>query len=53
MTKLKYCKKCILPSTRPNLHLNAQGICSGCNSTEVKAVINWNERKKYNYQVIM
>ena len=47
MTKLKYCKKCILPSTRPNIHLNAQGICSGCNSTEVKAVINWKERKKH------
>lgn len=46
MTKLQYCKNCILPNTRPNLYMNDQGICSGCNSTEEKAVINWNERKK-------
>ena len=46
MTKLKYCKNCILPSTRPNLHINEEGNCSGCASKEVKVDINWADRKK-------
>ena len=42
---MKYCKKCILPDTRPGLVLNSAGICSACVSFEHRNQINWKERK--------
>lgn len=36
MSKFKYCKSCILPNTRPNLHINAEGICNACLSHSKK-----------------
>jgi hypothetical protein len=36
MSKFKYCKSCILPNTRTNLHINAEGICNACLSHSKK-----------------
>ena len=27
---IKFCKKCILPSTKPDLEFNDDGLCQGC-----------------------
>tara|TARA_B100001093_G_C26716154_1_gene965739 strand:+ start:168 stop:1268 length:1101 start_codon:yes stop_codon:yes gene_type:complete len=41
---MKYCKKCILPDSRPNIKINNDGYCnSKCSS---KKIINWNKRLK-------
>ena len=29
--KIKWCKNCVLPNTRPNLFLDKFGICNACN----------------------
>ena len=29
--KIKWCKNCVLPNTRPNLFLDKSGICNACN----------------------
>ena len=47
MKKIKYCKNCVLPNTRPNLKINDKGICNACTSTDLKEGINWEKRKKY------
>lgn len=39
---MKYCKKCILPSTRPNIQLDKNGVC--CERVIQKKTINWDER---------
>ena len=44
--KLSYCKNCILPNTRPNLHISLEGICNACLSHSKKQSINWKVRKK-------
>jgi N-acetyl sugar amidotransferase len=46
--KLKYCKNCILPNTRPNIYFNKKSqMCSVCNSiNEKKQKIDWNFRKQ-------
>lgn len=44
--KLSYCKNCILPNTRPNLHIGLEGICNACLSHSKKQSINWKVRKK-------
>ena len=46
MTSLNYCTKCVLPTTRPNLSLDENGVCSACNSTTSKSSVNWEHRKK-------
>ena len=43
---MKYCIKCILPETRPNLEIDENNICNSCrNTTKKKAIIDWNSRK--------
>ena len=29
---MRYCKKCVMPDTRPGITFNEAGICSGCQS---------------------
>ena len=41
---MKYCKKCILPDTRPNLLIGSDGICNACKNHDKKPNINWNSR---------
>ena len=43
---MNYCRKCILPDTRPGIVLNKNGICSGCIGHEIKKnQIDWKERE--------
>ena len=44
---MKYCKKCILPTSRPGIELNEDGICTACiGAMEKKEEINWDDRAK-------
>ena len=36
MKKIIWCKKCVLPNTRPNLKINKFGICNACENSEIK-----------------
>jgi N-acetyl sugar amidotransferase len=45
MDKLIYCKKCLVPATRPHLFFDKNGICAACINHENKKKINWNKRK--------
>lgn len=41
---MKYCKKCVMPDTRPGITFNDQGICSACQSFERRKQIDWGRR---------
>jgi len=42
---MKYCKKCIMPTSRPGITLNEDGICGGClGSKEKQEEIDWKFR---------
>ena len=41
-----YCKRCVLPNTKPGLILDHEGICSACRSVEQKWEIDWEDRAK-------
>ncbi|MDR3598764.1 N-acetyl sugar amidotransferase [Clostridium sp.] len=43
---MKYCKKCVMPDTKPDLFLDKEGICNACRSFEKRDEINWADRKK-------
>ena len=43
---IKWCKKCVLPDTRPNLILDKDGICNACKFHNKKNKnINWKKQK--------
>lgn len=45
--KLFYCKKCLIPSTRPRIQFNEKGVCNGCDWFEKKKTsVNWDDRWK-------
>ncbi len=41
---MRYCKKCVMPDTRPGIRFNSEGICSACEAYEKRRNINWSER---------
>lgn len=43
---LQYCKKCVMPNTKPDLILDTEGICNACRSFENREKIDWDSRYK-------
>lgn len=43
---MKYCKKCVMPDTRPGIKFNEEGVCSACQAYENRKNIDWNARFK-------
>ena len=43
---INFCKKCIMPDSRPRIVFNEQGICNACTNSEEKKLIDWEDRKK-------
>jgi N-acetyl sugar amidotransferase len=39
-----YCRRCILPDTRPNLEIGPGGVCNACLAHETKRQIDWGAR---------
>lgn len=43
---MKYCKKCLMPTSRPGIQLDENGVCGGClGFNEKKVEIDWEKRK--------
>jgi N-acetyl sugar amidotransferase len=42
---IKYCSRCIIPNTRPNIVLGLDGICNACKSHGTKKDIDWLARR--------
>nr|NJM04385.1 N-acetyl sugar amidotransferase [Desulfobacula sp.] len=44
---MKFCNRCVMPDTKPDLHFDADGVCDACRSQEAKdEKINWAKREK-------
>lgn len=44
--KVQYCKKCLMPSTRPRVIFDEDGVCNACHNTESKKSIDWDARRR-------
>ena len=42
---MKYCIKCVLPDTRPNLFIKENGVCSACIAHANRKMENWKQKK--------
>ncbi len=45
-TTIKYCTRCIMPDTKPDLSFDAAGVCNACRNFEGRAVVPWDSRKR-------
>lgn len=41
---IKYCKKCVMPNTRPGIIFDEEGVCEACRNYEKKSSTNWDAR---------
>lgn len=44
--KMKYCKRCLQPDTRPNILFDENQVCYACKYEESKETTDWDERFK-------
>lgn len=42
---ITYCRRCVMPSTKPDLQLDAEGVCNACRNYEHRKEIDWEGRK--------
>jgi N-acetyl sugar amidotransferase len=43
---LKYCVRCVMPHTKPDLHIDEYGVCNGCRAYEQRCEVNWDKRRE-------
>lgn len=43
---LKYCTRCVMPDTKPDLRLDDQGVCNACRAYESRKEVDWEARRK-------
>lgn len=41
---MKYCKKCLMPDTRPGITFMEDGVCAPCHNYEKQRTVDWNSR---------
>src|SRR5690242_1535329 len=49
---LHYCKRCVMPDTKPDLLLDDEGICNACRSYERRTEVDWGARRQELLQVL-
>jgi len=43
---MRYCKKCLMPDTRPGSIFDKEGVCLACRNYEKRSMIDWEGRKR-------
>lgn len=49
---MKYCKRCVMPDTKPDLVLDGEGVCNACRSYERRKEVDWDARRKELEQIL-
>ena len=42
---LKYCSRCVMPHTKPDLHIDEHGVCNACRAYEQRREVDWDLRR--------
>ena len=49
---LKYCKKCLIPDSKPDIHFDQEGVCNACRNFEIRKKVDWTARKSELMQIL-
>jgi len=42
---IRYCRRCVMPDTKPDLLIDDAGVCNACRAYERRAAIDWDARR--------
>lgn len=42
---IKYCRRCVMPETKPDLKIDNEGVCNACRAFEKRKDIDWQSRQ--------
>ncbi len=42
---IRYCRRCVMPETKPDILFSPQGVCSACLHFEQRAEVDWDARR--------
>ncbi|MCK6419252.1 MAG: N-acetyl sugar amidotransferase [Alphaproteobacteria bacterium] len=48
---IKFCKNCVMPSSRPGMRMNENGVCMACLWHEKKSTIDWEFRSQQLHRI--
>lgn len=43
---MRYCSHCLYPESKPDLHFDADGVCSACRNFMSRKEVDWEQRRK-------
>ena len=43
---IKYCRRCVMPETKPDLFIDDEGICSACRYFDSRDEVDWEARRR-------
>lgn len=49
---IRYCNRCVMPETKPDLFIDAEGVCSACRNIEKRQAVDWESRKQQLVKVL-
>lgn len=44
--KIRYCIRCVMPETKPDLLIDEEGVCNACRNIEKRKEVDWDKRKQ-------
>jgi N-acetyl sugar amidotransferase len=50
--QLRYCVRCVMPHTKPDLRIDEDGVCNACRSYEKRVEVDWEQRKAELIEVV-
>jgi len=45
-TTIRYCTRCVMPETKPDLYFDEEGVCCACRYFEQREAVDWKARGK-------
>ena len=42
---IKYCRRCVMPETKPDLFIDDEGVCNACRAFEQREEVDWEQRE--------
>ncbi|MBM4293808.1 MAG: N-acetyl sugar amidotransferase [Deltaproteobacteria bacterium] len=49
---LRYCRRCVMPETKPDLFIDEEGVCNACRNFENRKQVEWDQRKVELLQIL-
>jgi len=49
---IAYCRRCVMPETKPDLFIDGDGVCSACRYFERRLEVDWDERRQQLLEIL-